>query len=540
MLHLTIIQPGGQGFQQGFASDRIVVGRDVKCDLRLLDNTVSRNHCLIRRERNGFIIKDLASQNGTWVNGRKVGTLDGLRKGDAIQVGPFRLVVTTESAAAFAPEAVLALEFPAATPAAGRKNASEEVVKPVGMITDYVAESTADLHRAISTERRERLHRNLLALYSIAENLVVTTDLEEILAHIMDRIFELLTPSQATILLNGKDGRPVIRTQRNAEGMGSPRSISRKVINRILKERVGIITDNVLEDPLFDEGDTVIIDGIRSIMAAPVWAEKRIFGVIYVDSLDRIGGYRPEDLDLLTAVGHQTALAIQRWDLTRKLNEAAVKNAVIRENLGRFHSDRVVELILKGAADLKARDTVASIFFCDIVDFTSLCESGTPEQLQQILTLFSKIVNETVFEEQGTLDKFIGDAAMAFFGAPLTQEDAPVRAVRCALAIRERLVREMRRLPESLRFRVRYGINTGRAIVGNFGSSDRMEYTILGHAVNLAARVSKSADPDQILVGPAAYEHLVEKNLFKTRDVGARRLKGLKEKMKLFEIQGFL
>jgi len=535
MLHLTIIRPGGQVLEQGFASNRIVVGRDEACDLRLVDSMVSRNHCIIYREGDRFQIKDLASRNGTWLNGRKVDEVDSIKKGDSIQVGPFRLLVTTPQAASR--DGARKFVSPELEDTLAHKDTTEEVVKPLGMISDYLMESTTDLNRVISAERRERFHRNLLALYSIAENLVVTADVDEILDHIMDRIFELFAPSQATILMKGKDGRPVTRKQRNAMGMGNPRSISRTVINRILRERVGVLTDNALEDPRFEDGDTIIIDGIRSIMAAPIWVENRILGVIYVDSLDRIGGYRSEDLELLTAMGHQTALGIQRWNLTRRLNKAAVRNAVIRQNLRRFHSDRVVDRILKGAVDLKARETVASIFFCDIVEFTSLCESGTPEQLQQILTLFCKAVNEAVFEEQGTLDKFIGDAALAFFGAPLTQEDAPVRAARCALSIRERLARQMEQIPDALRFRVRYGINTGRAVVGNFGSSDRMEYTILGHAVNLAARISKSAEPDQILVGPDTHEHLLERGLFVTRSAGARRLKGLKEEIRLFELQ---
>lgn len=540
MLHLTIIRPGGQVFEQDFASDRIVVGRDENCDLRLVHSLVSRNHCLIFREKLGFKVKDLASQNGTWVNGRKVGAHDTIKKGDAIQVGPFRLMLTTELERAASPGGVKTRKFPRPEEPLVPRDTTDEVVKPVGMINDYIAESTADLHRAISAEKRERLHRNLLALYSIAENLVATPDLDEILDHIMERIFELLAPSQATILLKGKDGRPVSRKQRDAEGVGNPHSISRKVITRVLKERVGVITDNSLENPQYEESNMLTVDGIRSIVAAPIWVEKRILGVIYVDSLDRAGGYQSEDLDLLTAMGHQTALAIQRWNLTRRLNDAAVKSAVIRENLRRFHSERVVDLILKGAADLQARETVVSVFFCDIVNFSSVCETSTPAELQQILTLFCKTVNESVFEEQGTLDKFIGDAAMAFFGAPLTQDDAPVRAVRCALTVRERLAGRMELLPAKLRFRVRYGINTGRAIVGNFGSSDRMEYTILGHAVNLAARVSKSADPDQILLGPDTHAHVLDKELFKTRSVGSRRLKGLREKMKLFEVQGFL
>jgi adenylate cyclase len=388
--------------------------------------------------------------------------------------------------------------------------------------------------------RRERLNRNLLTLYRITEQLVVTKELEEILDYIMDQIFEIFSPSQATILLKEKDSMPVPTKQRTSDGAGIGRPVSTTIINRILADRVSVLTDNALEDPRFEMGDSVVIDGIRSVMAAPIWEDRVILGVLYVDRLDIIGGFNPEDLDLLTAIGHQAALAIQRWKLTERLQEEAVKSAVIRENLSRFHSSRVVDLIVEGVADLEVKETVASIFFCDIVDFTSLCESSRPRQLQDVLNVFCTTVNRIVFHEQGTLDKFIGDAAMAIFGAPLPQEDAPVRAIRSALRIRDALSEAVARLPINLRFKVRYGINTGQAIVGNFGSDERMDYTVLGHAVNLASRISQTAEPDQILIGQETYEQIKDKNLFIMEKVGSRVLKGLRSKMRLFEVKGFI
>ncbi len=137
------------------------------------------------------------------------------------------------------------------------------------------------------------------------------------------------------------------------------------------------------------------------------------------------------------------------------------------------------------------------------------------------------------------MDKFIGDAAMGIFGAPLPQDDAPIRAVRAALKIRERLIRAVSPLVPELRFKVRYGINTGQAIVGNFGSDERMDYTILGHAVNIASRISQAAEPDQILIGPETYEQIRDTDLFEVEKAGLRVLKGLKSKMRLFEVKGF-
>src|SRR5208283_2802163 len=101
-------------------------------------------------------------------------------------------------------------------------------------------------------------------------------------------------------------------------------------------------------------------------------------------------------------------------------------------------------------------------------------------------------------------------------------------------------IQEVKKLDPELRFQVRYGINTGNTIVGNFGSDERMDYTVLGHAVNMASRICQTAEPDQILIGPETFEKIKGQKLFSLRKIGTRQLKGLKDKIKLVEVNDFL
>ncbi len=540
MFSLLIMRPDGKEAEQAFKLDRTSVGRHEKSDLRLVDGMVSRHHCLILRERERFLVKDRDSRNGTWVNGRRIKNRRRVKHGDVIQVGPFRLHFREPYPAETQIEGQTIDMDRLQTEPYVHRHETEKVVKPLGMIKNYLSETSVPTDQIPTQVRRELLNRNLLTLYRITEQLVVTKDLDDTLEYIIDQLFEIFSPSQATILIREGHKQPVPRIQRAAEWKGAVRPVSRTIINRILKERVSILTDNALEDPRVNSGQSVVVDGIRSVMAAPIWEERTILGVIYVDSLDQVGGYHSEDLDLLTAIGHQTALAIQRWKLAERLREEAVNRAIIQQSLNRFHPPQVVDLILKGAADLSAKETVGTVFFCDIVGFTDLCESVPPRRVQEILNMFFRTVTRIIFDEQGSMDKFIGDAAMAIFGAPMPQKDAPVRAVLSALKIRRELNPAIESVAPGLGLQLRYGINTGNTIVGNFGSDQRMDYTILGQAVNLAFRICKTADPDQILVGPDTFEGIKDRELFSLGKIGTRQLKGWKQKMKLFEVKDFL
>jgi adenylate cyclase len=141
-----------------------------------------------------------------------------------------------------------------------------------------------------------------------------------------------------------------------------------------------------------------------------------------------------------------------------------------------------------------------------------------------------------VFEERGTLDKFIGDGLMAVFDAPVSHGDGALRAVRCAWLMQGRLADLNQRLPADRRIAIRVGVNTGRVIAGNLGSPERLEYTVLGDTVNVASRLESIAEPGTAFVGRATYD--ATRHAFRYRELGMRQVKGREVPVEAFQLLG--
>ena len=142
-----------------------------------------------------------------------------------------------------------------------------------------------------------------------------------------------------------------------------------------------------------------------------------------------------------------------------------------------------------------------------------------------------------ILESGGTLDKFIGDAVMAVFGAPIPMKDHPEKAVRCALDIRDRLDSYNRSLgADEAPFRIRIGLNSGFCVAGNVGTDARSEYTVIGDTVNLASRLESSASPQEIIISEATYSFLV--GIFKMEERPQIKLKGKSQPQKTFKVLG--
>ncbi len=208
--------------------------------------------------------------------------------------------------------------------------------------------------------------------------------------------------------------------------------------------------------------------------------------------------------------------------------------------LSRFLPPALVEEISLGRSrlDEEPQKRTVTILFADLVDFTSKAEQIGTESTARLLNQWMHMATDVVFEENGTIDKFIGDCVMVIYGAPvdLPPEVQVERAVACA----QHLMRAMEARNDiwqkdfGVQFQLRVGINLGDAIVGSFGSEKRSDYTVIGDAVNLASRIENLANPGQILLSQHAARYLPA-NL--VSGLGSRPVRGMKGEQELFELQ---
>jgi class 3 adenylate cyclase len=216
-----------------------------------------------------------------------------------------------------------------------------------------------------------------------------------------------------------------------------------------------------------------------------------------------------------------------------------VRRARVEANLSRFLPATVAARIAEGGQSLAlgGERRVVSVVFADVTAFTPFVESAPPERVVAFLNELFGVMTEVVFRHEGTVDKFIGDAVMAVFGAPTAQHDHAARAVACA--------EDLHRFVESSaeRWKARYGIEprlavgigAGEALVGNLGSEARMEYTCVGDTVNVAARLEALARPGQTLVTDAV-ARAAEAGGFEFAALGPQTLRGKAQPIELFEL----
>ena len=536
--------------------DEVSIGRSEDNDLVLSDGSVSRHHAKILKTNKGYVISDLGSFNGTRVNGKSIQSSP-LIQDDEIRVGIVKLnFVKDKSSASLLDSVILTTDGRKGTE---QKEIHESIVeeapsedsKELLISTDadktpidssFILDSKKDKKKEeVSGELTslERMNKVLFVLYEISKQLHAIHDFNELLQKIMDLIFVVVDADYGYVILTGEkkkdDLAPVVVKYKddNVKAKGELRA-SRTIINRVVKDKVAVLTSNAMTDSRFGQAQSLMMQKIRSAMCVPLWKKDKVIGVIQLDSVRPDKQFTEDDLELLKAIGSQMAMVIEQASLNEKIRE----EERMRNRLERFHSPQLIEMILKESEEeqeniMESKDLTATILFTDIIGFTSLSEEMSPREINLMLNQFFSRMTEIIFKYDGMIDKYIGDCLMAVFGAPIEKKKDPERAIQAAQEMRKELKKMIANEGLEKKFDVRVGINTGHVVAGNIGSPNRMEYTVIGDPVNIASRLESIAKPNQILIGEETYK--LVKGKFKIKKIGPKKVKGKSAEIMVYE-----
>jgi adenylate cyclase len=514
--------------------DVFTIGRLPECDLTLPYEGVSRYHArLLKTATDNWMIKDMGSKNGTLLNERQITSPQLVKNGDVIWLGDVSLVVVLAAPSRRTNTVPPVEQIPAeATILRSVKELQQQWIQ---------AKDKGD-----ELSVKETTIARLKDLVEIAKGLSGAESIEAIFSRVKDVVFRYLesieriallvdvTGSRQLELLNAAS-RNVNQQQSLAE---SSHWISRSICQKVFTEKVAIQTADAQADQRFEGEVSILYKGIRSAIAVPLWDENKVVGVLYADAHHSSTHWTQEgeeDLSFFSTLANLVASSVQRWLLTQKLTS----EEMIRQRLERYHSPAVVQQLIAYRTLPDGRLPVAeseiSILFADIVGFTALSERLSPVQIAQLLnSLFEEMLQE-LFAFNGTLDKYIGDCIMAFFGAPESQPDHADRALATAKGMLHRLdgLNTNGVLLEPIQLRI--AVNSGKAVVGDVGSSQRVEYTALGATINLAARMEAICPPGECVLSEDTYALLTHKQGLKLMD--EYRFKGIDRPVQVYQTQ---
>ena len=230
-------------------------------------------------------------------------------------------------------------------------------------------------------------------------------------------------------------------------------------------------------------------DKLDATICTPLMHNNKSFGVLFLGNKKSGKFFNKQDIDLVKMLSARGAVAIDNAQLVEQMQ----KEEQVRSNLARYLSPQIVDRVVSEGVelDLGGQRKEVSVLFSDIRGFTTISETWPPDQLVTILNEYMTEMVAVVFENKGSIDKFVGDAIVAVFGSLVEVENHAQHAVEGALGMLQRLPELNRKWQQEygVGLNIGAGINSGEVFLGNIGSPDRMEFTVIGDAVNLAARL---------------------------------------------------
>lgn len=378
-------------------------------------------------------------------------------------------------------------------------------------------------------------YERLRLTWELTRDIGLERDLDKLLQKILLSLFKFVKADRGVILLKEADGSLQPRAAHRRDGTDKPIEVSSTILNHVTSERAGVLTHDASMDFAGAKGKSMILNRISSAIVVPLLHEKEVLGALWLDS-EMLAQFQQKDLELITAVGNQAAMFIENTLLAKKIEQEIVN----RERFSRLLSPNVAEQVLSGKLEIKKGGisiAECSVFNSDIRGFTSMSEGAPAGAILDLLNEYFEQMVEQIFRYEGTLDKFMGDGIMAFWGAPVAHQDDAIRSVQAAVDQMEALGRFNRRLIEQDHppLAVGIGIHTGPLVAGYVGSSKALSYTVIGDTANTSARLCGIALAGQIIVSESTLSKLGSR--FDVEELPPAQLKGKEKPLRIFNVK---
>jgi adenylate cyclase len=414
----------------------------------------------------------------------------------------------------------------------------------IGKHSNISIEAKIATPREINELRRKA--KVLELLYEMSKMLGTVFDLKEIFERATDLIFRGTPADRVVALLTdeapggeipGYNLYPIAVKTRDEtlKNLTGKLTISRTITNKVMREKVALLSQDAKTDEQFQGAASIVSQGIRSTICAPLITESNVHGVVYADRLDPFSTFSSDDLELISAVAAQTAVTVE----TVKAHRQLAREEVARANYSRFMPEYVVRQLLENPDSFRLGgvNQTVTVLFADIRGFTAISENEKPEKIVGLLNRFFSAMTEIIFANGGTLNKYTGDGLMAIFGAPTATAKDAENALKTAVAMQQRIMTLNQELETQglAQIAVGIGLHTGEATIGYIGSEQRSEYTAIGDTVNLASRLESNAKGGQILISEATASDAG--NLFSLVSYEPLTVKNRLQPINLFEVK---
>jgi len=514
-----IYRPDGSSAPCPLSLPLIRIGRGEDNEIILEDPTrsISRFHAQLMLDPDGrSILTDLRSSNGTFVNEQILNGPVALGQDDVVRIGPYRLVFRDHITAAPKP----APPLPAFQIEAAAVELDQLQDRP-HLLTPSVSGTAASTPQFLALE----------LLHEVGVRLARTVTPADVAETSLDLLFKIAGVQRATLMswddsqqaflpadlytAGGKKMTDVTPASYDPRGL----VLSQTILRKVRQENRPLHIRDARSHAEIGHSQSIIRAGIQAAFCSPLSFQGRFLGVLYADNLAAPDAFSQEDFRIFTTIAAQTGLALASAITRGQLLQREVEQAAMRLYL----SPQVTDLISAsgGGVELGGVLQPVTVLFADIRNFTQLSEQMDAREVVLMLNEFFTAMTQVIIDAGGTLDKYIGDCVMALFGAPLPAADDLDRAVQAAI-----------NMQRASTIPIGVGLHTGPAVIGNIGSTQRMQYTAIGDTVNVAARLVSLAAPGQIIVSEEVRNQA--EGFFEP--LGEVELKGRQRKMNVFSL----